>query len=299
MKYLMILILILSSLHAQEIKVEKIDKIYDGSNLPLSYIKLKDSATALVSTPNYIGLYKFDLLTKKIETISEKRGAGYNFIFNQTNIFYREDNYNNNRKFSDFLIHNFKTKISQKLLENIRDLRIIDLKNNEAIAYSNGEVKVYNSKLNSFTTEIFSNSYYSETNYLYKTGDPKPIYVSENGYIIWVDYCENNSLLLFTDTATGTLIIDEKGNIIKRIDNADSPVWSKTGEYIVYMNETDDGHKVISSDIYLYNFETEMSFNLTENSDIIAVYPDIDEDGKRVFFSDSEGNLFQLNFEEE
>jgi len=67
--------------------------------------------------------------------------------------------------------------------------------------------------------------------------------------------------------------------------------WASDGNSLVFNRPTDDGHYILESDIYQYDFNSGELTNLTENTDLIGQYPTIGPDGDSVAF-EAEGSIY-------
>ncbi len=62
--------------------------------------------------------------------------------------------------------------------------------------------------------------------------------------------------------------------------------WSPGSREIVYCKVADDGHRLISSDIYISSTDGEFSQALTNSKDIMEIEPDVSPDGTQIVFTD-------------
>lgn len=67
--------------------------------------------------------------------------------------------------------------------------------------------------------------------------------------------------------------------------------WANDGSSLVFNRPTDDGHYILESDIYQYEFNSGELTNLTEGTDLIGQYPTIGPDGESIAF-EAEGSIY-------
>jgi len=63
-----------------------------------------------------------------------------------------------------------------------------------------------------------------------------------------------------------------------------NPRWSPDGTKIVYQITLDDGHRVISSDIYLINFDGTDKLQLTKTQNVHEMRPSFYPKGNRIIY---------------
>jgi Tol biopolymer transport system component len=92
-----------------------------------------------------------------------------------------------------------------------------------------------------------------------------------------VEFAGRPSLYVVTEDGRTATLIDPKG---------ESPCWFDD-QYIVYMVTEDDGHRILSSTIWIADKEGKMKKNLTEGFNDIALYPSAARNGTIVFTTES------------
>jgi len=114
---------------------------------------------------------------------------------------------------------------------------------------------------------------------------------------IWPSVSPDGNKVLFTATGDGTYISDKQGKILVKLGKLDSPKWSPDGKYIIGMEDKDDGHRYISSEIKIYSIEGKEILNVTGGKCGIAMYPSWDNSGKKAVFNNLEGNVYVAELE--
>lgn len=81
------------------------------------------------------------------------------------------------------------------------------------------------------------------------------------------------------------------------LGNGSHPSWAPDGSQIVYQKTKDDGHQMISSDLYIMNVGNLKSFALTATDALYEVNPSWSPDGKSIVFNDEkEGGIYIITF---
>ncbi len=71
-----------------------------------------------------------------------------------------------------------------------------------------------------------------------------------------------------------------------------TPAWGANSDKITYMITTDDGHRYISSDIFVINIDGTGKVNITNSSDIIEMHPSWSSDGNWIAYDTTDGKIY-------
>ncbi|MBI2427668.1 MAG: hypothetical protein HYV29_02530 [Ignavibacteriales bacterium] len=126
----------------------------------------------------------------------------------------------------------------------------------------------------------------------------KKIFDPLNGQYVWPVISPDKKRIAAVDMDRGAFVCTVDGNNLMPLGRFDSPRWEKGGKWIVGMDDTDDGHKIISSDILAKSYDGRITTNLTEYFSGIAMYPVCSPRENKIIFSTYDGNVFILTYEE-
>jgi hypothetical protein len=93
-------------------------------------------------------------------------------------------------------------------------------------------------------------------------------------------------------------VCDLDGNAIVRLGRLDGAVWTRDGQWLVYMDDKDDGHRILASDIKFKSADGTMSGALTATADLFEMYPSCSPVENRIVCSSLSGKIFLLTYEE-
>ncbi len=245
----------------------------------------------LFTSSGFSGLNLVDLSTKQVTEISKEAGAGYEpqFSTDNTRIFYRKTTFENNRRFNSVQSYDLKAKRSTELLAPQRTLSKIYPLNNGVIAFAGKNIlRATAVKSTAAPVVVSANEdlkimlYNGKISYLNPLNMPEPRY-------IWVSLSPDSKKILFTAAGKGTFICDLNGKILHSLGSINAPVWFNN-DYVVAMEDKDDGHQVISSKIVMISIakKTKTDISLANK---IAMYPTASGKANRIAYHIENGEI--------
>ena len=111
-----------------------------------------------------------------------------------------------------------------------------------------------------------------------------------------VSFSPDGSKILFEKPGGKIYTLQERTNKIKFIAEGEMPAWSPDGNYIVYANPKDDGHNIISSDIFICDADGQNSQQITQTEEELEMRPHWSPDGKKIV-CDSKGKIMLIILE--
>ncbi|MFH0735934.1 MAG: hypothetical protein V1773_16200 [bacterium] len=306
MKKLLIVMLFISSMiWSQELKVFSSTELTDvaGNNFYFPTLNY-DGTKILLTKDNYKGLWLFDVFTKVLTVISEDPGAGYRPVFSEddTKIMYKVDIFEGIKKYSSLVKFDLTTNEKTVLINKERFMNFYKSPETNSLI-----VKTATVTQNFNIKEFRSIEQSSIPNFAMMENDIVKIYKNNNvleyqpfgpGNYIWVSSSTDNKLL-FTFAGKGTFVNDFNTNTIYELGYANAPIFNNDGKYVIYMNDKDDGEVIISSDILVSTFDGTKTYNLTNTTNRIEVYPNISGNGKKIAYCTDDAHIFiiELSFE--
>lgn len=95
----------------------------------------------------------------------------------------------------------------------------------------------------------------------------------------------DRSRLAFQTMGERLFVMDSDGGNLQKLGRGEQPVWSPDGSCVFVTVSRDDGHHITGSEIYAIDIGSGERHHLTSHTDIIAINPSIDPEGKRMVFS--------------
>ena len=225
----------------------------------------------LTNTSNQ-GLQRLDLVSKKMTTITQADGAGYNVKIAQdgNQIVYRE----------------VKLDATKSRVSNIIRL---DLVANKAQVVAKQQ-----SHLAAMVVDANRPSFSIKDQQLMMTKNGKTINFSPNGTQYsyhWASLSPNGKKVSYYISAVGCFVCDIDGKNIQVIGhNCYAPIWYND-EIIIASDTKDDGHVVTESAIVAYDLKGNKQ--VLTNGNHIAVFPPAT--AGKIAYSTSEGEIYVMN----
>lgn len=262
--YLFVLLLITTtSSYSQSIIARRIKKLplKQEAYFP-SFGKSKNEI--LLTGEQFRGLSIYNTRFRNLTVVSTEEGAGAEpSVDPDGNIIYRVSSYTNGRKETGYKMYSPGNRKSEPVThpEPVQDIQA---------RVSGKEIQIW------------------------KKGQTiKSISPAGDKYYVWASLSPDKKKVLFTAVGDGTYVTDLDGKILVRVDNLNSPEWMNN-EWVIGMNDSDDGHSIVSSDAVAFHVASNKRFNLTEGSDLIAIYPKASHGSEKIVFHSPSGEVFTM-----
>ncbi len=254
----------------------------------------------VLSTENDKGLSLYDFKNDVVENLTSKDGAGMYPVFtsNGKYVVYQTHEFKNRRRLTSIFLQDIVEKTIIPIVTDKRNIKIISA-NNHFVYFLDGEaVKGFDILTGEMTTNpkdvtlAFTDNELNLS--LFANGKKTNINPQGKGNYIWVSISPDKTSVLYNYPQKGSFISDLNGKTIHDLGKINAAKWSDDGKWIIGMADTDDGHKYIKSDILLISSDGKTKKNLTENSDLIALYPSISPDNKKIVYNTDEGRVYLM-----
>jgi Tol biopolymer transport system component len=300
MKYILLIFSFISCIvNAQEIKVTNIRLLTpsDSGDYYISGIS-PDGKQLLVTRPKSKGLYLISSKSGEKRTITEMDGAGYEPLFSADGryICFKSDEFLDKRRVSSLQKIDLNSGDTVILEKNIRNITRPASTGNSIVYLVNGSLqtrKIADKTLKSSEIETYV-LLEDLTPVLYKSGVKQIFKPGGDGSYIWVSLSPDKTKMVYYLVGKGTFVSDLDGNVLASIAKLNAPKWLNN-QLIIGMDDTDDGYRVITSELIAFSITTGKRFDLTSTNERNEMYPYPFPDGKRIAFKTSEGKLYIMN----
>ena len=304
----LILIFFTISLNAQNLVVSEIKQVTSLEKGVFHFPKLFPGGTKiLMSTENYNGLYYYDLEMNSMATVTAASGAGYEPVISGDGsaIIYRVSEYKNRRRYSSIIKQDLISGTSRIMITDRRSLSTPRLGSaNEIILLDNTDLQRLTLSEQAKTANQAAQISHKPVAFIENTaiilisaGEKKMIQPMGEGHYIWPSVSPDGQRLLFTKMGEATYITDLDGSNPVSLGRANAPGWSPDGNWVVFMDDKDDGYVVLESDIFAVSADGQQKIRLTDTSDRIEMDPEWGYEMDKLVFASDRGEIFLMTIE--
>jgi hypothetical protein len=283
---------------AQTLEVERVDRIVAPTGESIHHPFFSPTGELFFTSSNYRGVWRLDPQSKVVAQIAEERGAGYEPAFSEdgARILHRADEFVEGRKYSSIFSRGIADGDAVVAVKSARDVKSPkSLGEGEAAAIVAGTMAAFSVKsgeprgvrANHHPVAVIENQALA----IYRDGAKRALQPLGEGNYIWPSVSPQGDKLLFVKAGVGAFVADLDGAILAELGYLNAPVWSPDGEWIVGMNDRDDGYQVVSSEVVAVSADGKTRVNLTNTPDVHEMYPAWSPDGTTVVANDPSGEL--------
>ena len=298
MRAIISLLLILLSLSAsgQELRMRSVTRVKPADSKTYMLTgTVPGSHFLLVTEEGYAGLFLLDSKRGKIRKITSDAGAGYEpaITGDGKSVIYRSDTFSEQKKYTSLYRYDLVTGETATLLDKERGVLPAAVSGNRVLIKSDNKSRIENtgSELLKGTGDDVFIVIEDLVPVLYAGGERKPIRPSGEGYYIWVSLSPDKSKIVYNFQGRNTFICNREGRILYDAGKINAPKWLNDN-IIIGMDDKDDGHRVVSSEIVYYSLPAEKKSYLTDTETRTEMYPFPVSGGKKLAFCTGEGDIF-------
>lgn len=299
MKKILLFFLCLSQFSvAQQINILSVKKIKATEGGGYYYPRFSPKSDFVLLTKiNYQGLVKYSLTNQNFEIINDDLGAGYALQISDDGktVLYEKIELINHLRHNSLLTQDLSNKNKKVLVEPTRDNLTGTLINSLPI-YVKGKQMVKSAFIPTNTSKPVI-TIENRKMVLYENGNRKEL--TPNGKdesYFWCSISPDRTHIVYTVAGKGTYISTIDGTDVVSLGKLNAPQWVGN-EYIVGMNDIDDGYRLISSSLKIVSVDGKFSEKLLVRDDISAMYPAASLDGSKIAFNTENGEVYLMDVE--
>jgi Tol biopolymer transport system component len=251
-----------------------------------------------LSTPEQNGIWEYSLASGTLRELSSDRGAGYGFTISPDGeklAYLRRARGADGAGRREIVIRNLREGSSRVALTG-RGLSLPVFSGDGAAIAATESGIASTAPIGEAGVTVLG---IENTKILLLKGGKKELFDPlGNGHYIWPSLSPDGTRLLAYDMTIGAFVCDLEGRLLARLGRRDAPVWTRDGKWIVYMDDRDDGHKLLSSEIHCVSPDGKVSAQLTATPGILEMYPVCSPAEDRIICSTPDGALYSIFYRE-
>ncbi len=286
------LLLSIMPLSAQMVTIVKTDRLpVEKASFP---VFSNDGSYLAFSSASHEGLAVYDFKDHSVIQVTNESGAGYDPVFSEDNkkVFYRNTVLKSRLRYDGIKSFDLEKKETREVIEPQRNLKLAQsFENGFMVVNDNKLVKATYGKSASQTTPyVWSDS---RNLNLYSNGKHQVLNpVEDAGGYIWASLSPDEDKIVFCAVGKGTYVCDLQGNILASLGFVNAPVWFGN-EYVVGMQDKDDGHVITDSKIIIKSLDGKLT-EILSPSEQIALEPTASAQAGKVAYATLEGDIYVL-----
>jgi Tol biopolymer transport system component len=247
------------------------------------------------------GLSMYDIGANKLTRYTSAMDAGLeaSYSYDGNKIYYLTHQFEDKIRKSSLYVLDVNKGSRDILVDKVRNLKLVYGDKKSILFYENSNPREYDLQSGQFLDEVKDQvGVFSDVDLnlgLYRNGKSVNINPVGAGNYLWPSLSPDMTKVLFTVSGKGTYISDLEGKNVVSLGRLHAPKWSADGKYVIGMDDQDDGQKFTSSDVILVSADGKYRQNLTKQTDVIALYPELSPDGKKILFNDENGRVYLMN----
>jgi Tol biopolymer transport system component len=257
-----------------------------------------DGNSVYVTTTYFNGIWRYDLRTRAVLEIASDPGSGFGFSLSPDGrkVAYR-------RTFVDTAAH---ARVQEVVVKDLTDGTISVLESGPRLStplFADQEV-VYTAD-----RDLRSSDEAIEPGVrilgiertkiaLLKDGVKVLLDPLGTGSYIWPSLSPDGTMMVAFDMSRGAFVCDLSGSVKAMLGRRSAPEWMRDGKWIVFMDDKDDGHMILSSDLYAIRPDGTDSTRLTDDDSVIEMYPHCSPVDNLIVYSSLKGSVYLLRYEE-
>ena len=296
MKQLLIFFLMLAQFaHTQQMKVISVEKIKAADGGGYFYPRISpDNQFILMSRGNYSGLYRYSLADKSMKTLNEDPAAGYKVQISDdgNTVLYTKSELIRNLRHNSLISQSIATGQKKVLVQSTREPIAARMVNSSPVYVTKrAMVKPKSMKRTDNTCLV---TVEDRKMILYNNGIRTELTPNGAGCsYIWPSISPDNKHIVYTVAGKGTFVCSLTGKNAVSLGKLSAPAWAGN-EYVVGMDDRDDGEKIISSTIIISSIDGKLRKTLETPAGINAMYPTASKDGSRIAFNTDRGEVYLI-----
>lgn len=119
-----------------------------------------------------------------------------------------------------------------------------------------------------------------------------------NGRYIWPSLSPDKTKIVAVDMERGAFVCGIDGSNVSFLGKCNAPRWTRSGNWIIGMDDVDDGHEITGSELIAVSADGKSRIRLTSTPSHHEMFPAVSPVDNTVISSTADGKLFLLRYTE-
>ncbi len=291
-------IMVSASTAFAQLSVVRIDRLTPGTGAWRAQQFAPDGRTLYLSTPDQDGIWEYGLVGGELRQLATDRAAGFGLAIapDGRRIAYLRRTATADGAFRrEIVVRDLRSGASSVAL-SARGLSLPGFSRNGALVAATESGMASTASPSPGETTVLG---IENTKILLLRGGKKVLFDPlGNGNYIWPSLSPDGTRILAYDMSIGAFVCDLRGNLQARLGRRDAPVWTRDGKWIIYMDDRDDGDRLLSSDIHFVSPDGKSAGGLTVTPGILEMFPLCSPTEDRIVCSTPDGVLYSIFYRE-
>jgi len=255
-------------------------------------------ASVLYTSPSFHGIWEFSLDTRTVRQITADPYSGYGYSVSSDGnaIAYRRTlPQPNHRRKQEIVLKDLREE-SGSVVDSAPELSTPAFAHRRLAYTKGGEQEELSLSLDGSEIQILG---IEDTKIALLRGSAKILLDPlGSGSYIWPSLSPDRTKIVAYEMDRGTFVADLTGTVLAKLGRRDAPSWTFDGRWVVYMDDRDDGHRILESDIMIVSPDGKTTGRFTETTDAIELNPQCSPTEPKIVYHTLDGRLFLLTYSE-
>ncbi len=285
------------SILAAQPRVVSVEQLPVGDERSWQHPRFSPTGRSVFYTsPSFQGIWEFSLETRSVRQITADPSSGYGYSVSpdgETIAYRRTLPQPNHRRKQEIILKDLREE-SGSVIDSAPELSTPAFADRRLAYTKGGRQEELSLSLDGSEIQILG---IEDTKIALLRGSAKVLLDPlGSGSYIWPSLSPDRTRIVAYEIDRGTFVADLNGTVLAKLGRRDAPSWTFDGRWIAYMDDRDDGHRILESDIMVVSADGKTTVRLTETPESIELNPQCSPTEPKIVYHTADGRLFLLTY---